>query len=157
MYIIYKTSRCSRGGFGHCFCNFLTCLIISKLYNLKFTFDEFNVNRKNQRNLNLGNPYNNWTTFLNLRKLIDINYEENYFKDKNEIIIGKNCYAYFEFEFLDNIFKNTIVENYFTIKNEQRIYIFDLFYNQLNIFLINYKYLLQNLYFLLYLLYLQKM
>lgn len=138
--IIYYKSRLKfgDGGFGHSFCNFLSHLILARIYNFNFFFDTFKVITLD-RKLNVGNPFNDWVNFLNLNKLkdnVDIK-DKKFMPIKSNIIIHKK-YPYWgpvKFELIDNIIKN---DNncVFSLENESRIYIFDLYYYE--------KYILKN-------------
>ena len=127
MYITFIQNKHSAGGFGHCFTDYLTAVILSEIYtDLKFIHRHLIVSsQKRDMLVNNNNESFNWNKYLNLQLLgindsLDLEYNQ---------IQSRNGFSNINIiDFKKKILPNKI--NYL-VKNN-RILIFDLYSYELN-------------------------
>lgn len=137
-YITYFLDKHSVGGIGHCFIDYLSAFIISVIFeDVIFINNKFELPSAIERNMIVNNKKVDWFNFLNLHEL-SIMYVKNISKHHKCIPVKKttgpkkNRYQNIDLSYLRNAIKidklNYLIEN-------NRIYLFDLYYYEKNNFL----------------------
>ena len=120
------------GGMGHSFCDYLTPFIISRIYpEIKFIHNKLETTlQKRDMDIDNQNDIFYWNNFLNL------DYFNNNIDTSNKQLCDITYYENFksiDFFNLKNILKNNKNNNIiFYFRNNNRIYLFDLYYYELN-------------------------
>ena len=137
-YITYFPEKHSVGGIGHCFIDYLTAFIISEIFEeVTFINYKFEIPPNNERNMIVHNEKVDWFNFLNLHELSkkyikNISKEHEFIPVKKTTGPRKNRYQNIDLSYLRNAIKiyklNYLIEN-------NRIYLFDLYYYEKNNFL----------------------
>lgn len=124
-YITFLPNKHSIGGLGHSFCDYLTALIVSEIFDdVIFIHNDLLVTNQ-KRDMLVNNTNFNWNKFLNL-KLLDQNDNKKIIYNEIEI---KNSFQNINIKNLKKLIKDNRI-NYF-IKNN-RILLFDLYYYEIN-------------------------
>ena len=137
-YITYLPSKHSIGGIGHCFIDYLSAFIISEIFKeVIFVNNKFEVCLNNKRDMLVKNRTFDWFNFLNLH-VLSKTYVKNISK-KHEFIpvkktsgVKKNRYQNI---CLEDIKQNLKIDKLNYLIENNRIYLFDLYYYEKNNFL----------------------
>lgn len=133
IYITYK--ECNIGGLGHCLCDWVSCFILSKIFNYPFIFEKLPVWSDQNRLMDVNNSSDLyfWNNFLNLENLSEnIINKSNLFLDNyyQNIPITFNSWHGTDINEIKKFIElnNSIYENiiYYFDKNT-RLYLIDLF------------------------------
>jgi hypothetical protein len=131
-YITYKKNNI--GGLGHSFCDWLSCFILSKIFNYPFIFEKLQVLSNQNRNMDVNNSNDKyfWNDYLNLENLSENIFDKSKLDLSNyeKIPIIFNSWYGTDINKIKNFIElnNNKYENiiYYFYSNT-RIYIFDLF------------------------------
>ena len=137
-FITYLPSKHSIGGIGHCFIDYLSAFIISEIFKeVIFVNNKFEVCQNNKRGMIVKNRTFDWFNFLNLH-VLSKTYVKNISK-KHEFIpvkktsgVKKNRYQNI---CLEDIKQNLKIDKLNYLIQNNRIYLFDLYYYEKNNFL----------------------
>jgi hypothetical protein len=139
-YITFLSEQHSNGGIGHCLNDYISCVIISEIFpDTVFVNNKFHIQPNIGRNMLVSPETTDWFNFLNLSMLSSLNLDSlKKNLEFNKINVKKttgarknNRYQNIDLEYLKkNLQSNKL--NYLT--NNNRIYLFDLYYyEKLNI------------------------
>ncbi len=134
-YIEYNT-----GGLGHSFCDWISCFILSKIFNYPFIFEKLSVNSNQNRCMDVHNSNDKyfWNNFLNLENL-------------SKGVIYKNDLDLSNFQKIEIVFKSWCgtdidkIKNFITSNNDKYDNIIYYFHKNTRLYLLDlYQYDLIN-------------